>query len=151
MTRINCIPPEDLLDQHLLAEYNETAMVLASLRRSKATGRPLPSHNNYTLGKGHVIFFYDKGGFLKRRYEALKIELLKREYNLDENRKMEWEVYDRLELQKDWSPTVEDQKKNVERILQRMLIKPKWYKYYRRPIDIEEWKKKYSEWSFKQV
>lgn len=151
MTRINCIPPECLLDQHLLAEYNETAMVLASLRRSKATGRPLPKRDEYTLNAGHVIFFYDKGSFLKRRYESLKVELLKRGYNLDDKRKMDWEVFDKPELQKDWQPSIKDQLINVERILQRMMTKPTWYKYNRQPIDVEAWRKKYSEWAFKPV
>ncbi len=149
MTRINCIPPECLLDQHLLAEYNETAMALASLRRSKATGRPLPKRDEYTLNSGHVIFFYDKGSFLKRRYEALRQELLKRDYKLDESRKMEWGVYDKPELDYDWKPSLKDQQINVERILQRMMAKPLWYKYNRKPIDIEFWYKKYSNWSYK--
>lgn len=149
MTRINCIPPECLLDQHLLAEYNETAMVLASLRRSKATGRPLPRRDEYTLNSGHVIFFYDKGTFLRRRYESLKSELLKRGFNLDLDRKMEWEVYDKPDLLKDWNPSLKDQQINVARILQRVMMKPEWYKYYRKPIDLERWYDKYSKWSFK--
>lgn len=151
MTRINCIPPECLLDQHLLAEYNETAMVLASLRRSKAAGRPLPKRDEYTLNAGHVIFFYDKGSFLKRRYETLKSELFKRGFNLNLDRKMEWEVYDRPELLKDWVPNFKDQQINVSRILQRMLMKPTWYKYYRQPIDVEHWRNEYALWSFKPV
>jgi deoxyribonuclease (pyrimidine dimer) len=151
MTRINCIPPECLLDQHLLAEYNETAMALASLRRSKASSKPLPQRDTYTLNAGHVIFFYDKGAFLKRRYESLKVELLKRNYDLDPNRKMEWEVYDNVYLMKDWKPSIVDQKTNVARILERMNAKPDWYKYNRKPIKIDEWREKYSKWVFKEV
>jgi deoxyribonuclease (pyrimidine dimer) len=151
MTRINCIPTEDLLDQHLLAEYNEMAMALASLRRSKASGKPLPKGKTYTLGPGHVIFFYDKGKFLKRRYESLKTELLRRGFRLNENRRMEWEVYDDPALENDWQPSEEDQKVNVERILQRMLLKPSWYKYERLPIDAKAWEKKYSDWAFKPL
>ena len=34
MTRINIIPPSELTDQHLIAEYREIFMVPASLRRT---------------------------------------------------------------------------------------------------------------------
>lgn len=150
MTRINCIPPEFLLDQHLLAEYVETAMALASLRRSKATGKPLPKRDHYTLNAGHVIFFYDKGKFLKRRYESLKVELLSRNFSLDESRHMEWDAYS-PELMYDWEPTERDQLINVERILVRVNKKPDWYRYKREPIDMPTWQGIYSGWTFKKV
>lgn len=146
MTRINCIDPSFLLDQHLLAEYNEFAMALASLRRSKATGKPLPKRDSYTLGSGHVIFFYDKGSFMMRRYEQLKKELIKRGYNLDPNRVLEWDVYDK-HLMKDWNPTIKDQLINVGRILERVSSKPTWYKYNREPIKFDFWNRIYSNWS----
>lgn len=34
MTRINLVPPEELMDQHLFAEFREIKMVPKSLRRS---------------------------------------------------------------------------------------------------------------------
>jgi deoxyribonuclease (pyrimidine dimer) len=34
MTRINLVPPEELSDQHLVAEYREIFMVGSSLQRS---------------------------------------------------------------------------------------------------------------------
>ena len=34
MTRINLVPPEELSDQHLIAEYREIFMVGSSLQRS---------------------------------------------------------------------------------------------------------------------
>ena len=151
MTRINCIPAEFLLDQHLLAEYNEMAMALASLRRSKASKRPLPRRDEYTLGSGHVIFFYDKGSFLKRRYEDLKNELRVRGFNLDEDRQMEWEVYDNKYLLKDWKPQLKDQLINVSRILDTIKMKPDWYKFQRKPIDKDAWFEIYSNWSFKET
>ena len=34
MTRINLVPPSELTDQHLIAEYREIFMVAGSLRRT---------------------------------------------------------------------------------------------------------------------
>lgn len=148
MTRINCIPVSYLADQHLLAEYNEMAMALASLRRSKVSGRPLPKRSEYTLGAGHVIFFYDKGKYLKRRYSQLVEELLRREYRLDSNRKMEWEVITK-DLDNDWVPDSKAQEINLERIKQRINLKPEWYSYYRRQGFGNLWLELYGEWIYK--
>lgn len=148
MTRINCIPVSYLADQHLLAEYNEMAMALASLRRSKASGRPLPKRSEYTLGAGHVIFFYDKGKYLKRRYEQLVSELLRREYRLDSNRKMEWEVITK-DLDNDWVPDPKAQELNLQRIKERINLKPEWYSYYRRQGFGNLWLELYGEWIYK--
>ena len=65
MTRINLIKPAELSDQHLIAEYREIFMVGSALQRSirssmwERTKKCLPS--NFTLNKGHVKFFYNKG------------------------------------------------------------------------------------------
>jgi deoxyribonuclease (pyrimidine dimer) len=64
MTRINIIPVEEFMDQHLSAEYRKITMVPASLTRTllSKTGldyKKIPK--SYTLNKGHVYFFYDKG------------------------------------------------------------------------------------------
>ena len=64
MTRINIIPVEELMDQHLIAEYREITMVPVSLARtlSSKTGLDYKKiSKSYTLNKGHVYFFYDKG------------------------------------------------------------------------------------------
>ena len=63
MTRINVVPPSELTDKHLLAEYRE-------LPRISKLARPAPdAPADYVLGPGHVKFFYDKGAWLKRRFE----------------------------------------------------------------------------------
>lgn len=63
MTRINCIPVEELSDKHLIAEYRELPRV------SKLAWYRGDGPQEYTLGKGHIIFFYDKGEYLRRRFE----------------------------------------------------------------------------------
>ena len=46
MTRINLVPPEELMDQHLFAEFREIKMVPKSLRRSlrAAEARDVKTH-----------------------------------------------------------------------------------------------------------
>lgn len=69
MTRINVVPVKELCDKHLLAEYRELPRVFALAR---------PCHdapNEYTLGKGHVKFFYDKLHYLTMRFYDLIDEM----------------------------------------------------------------------------
>ena len=76
MTRINIIPVSELTDQHLIAEYREITMVPAALMRtlnSKSGLNKQKIGNKFTLNKGHVYFFYDKGLYLYNRYKIFKI------------------------------------------------------------------------------
>ena len=72
MTRINIIPVEELFDQHLIAEYREITMVPAALKRTLKSKKGLDVsriNSKYTLNKGHVYFFYNKGKYLNKRYK----------------------------------------------------------------------------------
>lgn len=81
MTRINVISPSDLTDQHLLAEYRELPRVFTLARNAQPLNLGfIPTA--YTLGSGHVRFFYPRTGFLARRQEELIRELLDRGYKL---------------------------------------------------------------------
>ena len=67
MTRINIIEPNELTDQHLIAEYREIFMVGGSLRRtlnSKSGYQVSKIPKKFTLNSGHVYFFYNKGNYL---------------------------------------------------------------------------------------
>ena len=76
MTRINLIPPSELCDKHLIAEMHE-------LPRVFRLARPCPdAPKQYTLGKGHVKFFYDKIAFLHGRFIALVDEMLNRGFKV---------------------------------------------------------------------
>ncbi len=85
MTRINVVPPQELSQQHLVAEYREITRLPGNLKKSlDRKTKPfsmseIPSE--YTLGKGHVKYFYDKMLFLEKRFQALVDEMLKRGYN----------------------------------------------------------------------
>ena len=123
MTRINCIPVEDLADQHLLAEYRE-------ITRVSKLAKPLESYGKYTLGKGHVRFFYNKGGFLKNRTEELYLECSKRGFSVKEK------LYeDHPEgLNALWLPSEEDVSKNLERLRDKLEIKPDLYRFWKDKI-----------------
>ena len=91
MTRINsAIPPKNLTDQHLIAELRELPRIFTAVgkRVEKGTGfEDLP--DRFTLGKGHVKFFYNKTLFLQRRHAILRKEYSKR-FNKDWKFKPEW-------------------------------------------------------------
>ncbi len=76
MTRVNLIPVEKLYDQHLLAEHREIKRIPNVIKSWKFHLDDIPK--KYVLGKWHVKFFYDKLGFLHRRYLALYDECKKR-------------------------------------------------------------------------
>jgi len=131
MTRINIIPPIELTDQHLIAEYREITMVPGSLRRtlnSKSGFRQERVSETYTLNAGHVYFFYDKGRYLNNRYAELVEEMKFRGFNPDPARRFPREVFPK-ELYNDWMPTVEEQKVVKQRIQEKINLRPNWYRH----------------------
>ena len=85
MTRINIVPVTELSRQHLVAEYREIARLPKDLNTSlNRINKPFDLKEippRYTLGTGHVKYFYDKMLFLQKRFEQLVEEMLKRGYN----------------------------------------------------------------------
>jgi deoxyribonuclease (pyrimidine dimer) len=132
MTRINVIPVEELTDQHLMAEYRELPMVMASARRSSvATFKP---STVYTLNRGHVIFFYDKKKYLMNRWLDLIAELHLRSFNIDPSqRKAHWKELDKFP-QVDWAPDAHARHVNEARINEKIAMKPEWYRFYGKPL-----------------
>lgn len=83
MTRINCVPVQELSGAHLIAEYRELPRCFRLMRAAQARGeRPSDPRNpaKYVLGTGHVRFFYDKGLYLLKRQTELVAEMLRRGY-----------------------------------------------------------------------
>ena len=72
MTRINVVPVTELCDKHLVAEYRELPRVFALARPCN------DAPTKYTLGAGHVKFFYDKLGWLLARQKSLIAEMKRR-------------------------------------------------------------------------
>lgn len=85
MTRINCVPVTELSDKHLLAEYRELPRVyplaFKAWQRGDLYRSPSDLPSCYTLGKGHVKFFYVRLGYLTGRYRSLVHELKQRGFN----------------------------------------------------------------------
>jgi len=131
MTRINIIPVSELKDQHLIAEYREITMVPAALKRtlrSKVGLRREKISKRYTLNTGHVYFFYDKGLYLNKRYDEIIEEMKLRGFNPDPNRKFPKHIFPKY-LYNDWMPTLEEQKVIRKRILEKIDMKPNWYRH----------------------
>ena len=131
MTRINVIPVDQLTDQHLVAEYREMLMVPASLKRSLGSKNGMDKKripNQYTLNTGHVYFFYDKGKFLKERYDSLVNEMKKRGMKPDPNRTFPTKVFKDNDLYNSWKVTDRAVQINNERIIERINQKPDWYR-----------------------
>ena len=143
MTRINAdIDPRELTRRHLVAELREITMVCTSLDRSlKSRGlagvrKMIPS--KFTLNGGHVSFFYDKLGFLQKRFLRLADEMERRGYTPNRERISYFDGYERC-LYKDWHATEDDNNIVRERIRQRISEKPHLYD------DVEDIKKFHEE------
>lgn len=82
MTRINVVPVTELCRQHLVAEYRELPRVFALAHKACVSGRAWSARqpSAYTLGTGHVLFFYDKLLFLAARHLELVKEMQRRGY-----------------------------------------------------------------------
>lgn len=80
MTRINCVPPEELCREHLVAEYRELPRVFALAAKAYPRRDKFVAPSQYTLGAGHVKFFYQRLGYCSRRFFQLKAEMLRRGY-----------------------------------------------------------------------
>lgn len=80
MTRINLVPPEELHQKHLVAEYREIVRIF-SLVRSGQNKKKWKIPPEYVLGRGHVTFFYDKLSFILNRYKCLTSEMIRRGYS----------------------------------------------------------------------
>lgn len=104
MTRINAgIPPRQLSDKHLLAEHREIKRIPNCIAKGKARiDSPIPGE--FTLGKGHVKFFYNKIKFLHNRYNAILRECRARRFDVTDFSEA-FEKFRDSELYNDWVPT----------------------------------------------
>ncbi len=130
MTRVNVVPPKELCNQHLMAEYREMPRLLknlkSSLNRKSSRFSMSEISNEYILGAGHVKFFFDKFQFLYIRHKSITEELLVRNYNLSMPNLSD--VF--LQVDKKWfnnyEPSPEALCLNRERIKIRMPKNPMW-------------------------
>ncbi|NCP97727.1 hypothetical protein GW796_05735 [archaeon] len=137
--RINCIPVDFLADVHLFAEYREIKMLPKAFLKSKNSKNGILKEKiskKYILNTGHGYFFYDKLNYIYYRFKELKTELKKRNFNIQHNDILY--INDKKYLN-DWVPNKEDMLTSFERIYQKIMMKPDWYKFHHEPMNKKNW------------
>lgn len=122
MTRINLVPPKSLTTKHLVAEYREIMRLPGYRARSIARGNFSISEipKKFTLGKGHVKFFYDKSLFLSKRFDELVEEMKARGIVVNFASMADMFISTDSRFNKDYFPTEEDIKISENRIKERL-------------------------------
>lgn len=117
MTRINCVPVETLHQKHLVAEYKELPRTFNLVRKAIERGEKPDLFGSYTMGTGHVRFFYPRLKYLADRQKQLIAEMINRGYNPTYTSCLEEEYKDIPKCWwNDWKPTSIDIKINQDRI-----------------------------------
>jgi deoxyribonuclease (pyrimidine dimer) len=130
MTRINLVDPQELYDQHLIAERREIRLLCANFERSKRSKNGIQTTRipkKFTLNSGHCLFFYNKGQYLHKRFEALTQEMINRGFQPDTSLHFPQDIWP-SHLYNDWAPTEEDKAIVRERINLRLSQRPGWYR-----------------------
>ncbi len=119
MTRINVgIDPRDLTQQHLLAEHREIKRIPNVIASGRYNLNMLPEV--FTLGTGHVRFFYNKLGYLLKRYDRIYKECIARGFNVQPYHEA-WQQGQPEELLQDWEPTAEARALIVGRLIEKLV------------------------------
>ncbi len=85
MTRINTIPPSELMDEHLIAEYRELPRIFTLTSSAIKRGFTPQTYNipkTFKLGPGHMKFFSNKLLWLKNRYDTIVSEMYERGFKV---------------------------------------------------------------------
>ncbi len=113
MTRVNVgVHPSELPDKLLLAEHREIKRIPNAIKSGRYNLNGIP--DQFTLGKGHVKFFYNKLTYLLERYQALYLECIDRKFNV-QYYGVSWCGTPEKLLGK-YTPTVEDRQLIIDRI-----------------------------------
>lgn len=136
--RVNIINPKYLTDNHLIAEYREIKMSIYYYIRSKNSREGIDKsriNKRYTLSGGHAYMWYDKFGFINKRFNALVEEMRNRGFQANYT-ELNFSGID-SDAFGDFTPTQEDKRVNLDRVLERIAKQPDWYKYYGK--NIKDW------------
>lgn len=117
MTRINCLPPHTLLDQHLLAHLREGLRPINNILNGKSDISKCPG--DWKLGTGHEIFCRKHSLFTLRQWLAAKEEY---DIRYRDNAKFLWapslEDVPRPYIN-DYTPTYPALRQNLSRLIKR--------------------------------
>lgn len=142
MTRINsAIDPKNLTDQHLIAELRELPRIFTAVNKRIEKGKLFDDiPDKFTLGTGHVKFFYNKLTFLDIRHMLLCIEYSERfskfwNYPIDSKH---LKFVDKIQkLSNDHTPTPEEKQLLIDRISTRITESNHTPRYYGEKITKE--------------
>ena len=130
MTRINVIPVEELSDQHLIAEYRELPRAL------KWKGLDISNApDKYCLGIGHIKWARKHWRSTLKRYTELIQEMLYRGFNISYTMTglIGYCISIPVTIEDSWyNVSKSDIELNRERIKERYLMKPDWYRWTKR-------------------
>jgi len=136
MTRISsAIRAIELCDAHLIKERIEILRIPNMIKSGKAKINLSKIPKQFTLGKGHVIFFYDKISYLNKRYLELTNECISRGFEVTDFSDSFNGINSSL-----WNDYIESDTDRLivkERIVER-LKGMKNLKYYRKPITLDD-------------
>lgn len=114
MTRINVgVHPSELPDKLLLAEHREIKRIPNAIKAGRYNLVGIP--DQFTLGTGHVKFFYNKQEYLHKRYVLIHRECIKRGFQVQYYGSC-WTELAYSHLYHDYTPTDRDRQLIVERI-----------------------------------
>lgn len=127
MTRINVVEPKELNNKMLMGELHEIVRVFGLVRKAKSRGinkynihNKLKVPEHYTMGTGHVLFFYTRLGYVADRYEGLIREAKLRNFKVNPiARESLLEGIDSFWIG-DYAPTPEAIEINRQRIAERL-------------------------------
>jgi len=119
MTRINLVHPSELHRKHLVAEFRELPRVFSLARKAQYDMHKRSQPNEYTLGKGHVIFWYTRLQYLSDRYDQLCLEMQTRGYTCNRVPKQELEQGIDRSMFFGYNPTEKALAENRQRIKDR--------------------------------
>lgn len=120
MTRVNLVPPEELLRWHLVAEYREIPRIFALALEWDRAGRRAALPQRYTMGAGHMRFFYTRLGFVARRHRLLVREMWERGYAPVYEHTLALLVKAPPDMRRHWTPSEQDIAVSRQRIEERL-------------------------------
>lgn len=135
MTRISVGYTRQMVDKHINKERIEVLRIPNDIKngRTKVDLKRIPK--DFRLGTGHTIFFHNKVGFLKRHYEELTAECIRRGFNPTDYS----DAFNNIpsHLMNDYTPTEYDRQIVRERITERLKTMSN-LRFNREPITVEE-------------
>jgi deoxyribonuclease (pyrimidine dimer) len=138
MTRINVVPVETLLDEHLIAEWRELPRIPNELIKHPKRFKLEDIPAQYTLNTGHVKFFRNKLLYLINRHKTLCQEMDNRGIKRDPAVCVDETLFTPVMIMfgmNDYAPTREAVTINVERIVERFNLRKKAYHYKKDKIN----------------